>query len=182
MSLKHGLLGLLNYGANTGYDLDKIFKHSLSFFWNAQTSQIYRELTTLEESGFLSSEIEYQTASPNKKIYSITGSGREELHRWLTDEATASNAETRNSFLMKMFFAGEASGENAVRLLHAFMERNEAALNAMEEVENHVAHYSQHVEGEKAAYWKLVAEYGKRLRKLNIEWAKHCMGVLGETR
>ena len=26
MSLKHGLLGLLNYGSMTGYELDKAFK------------------------------------------------------------------------------------------------------------------------------------------------------------
>jgi len=44
MALKHGLLGLLNYKSETGYDLDKLFKQSLNFFWKAQTSQIYREL------------------------------------------------------------------------------------------------------------------------------------------
>ena len=37
MSLKHGLLGLLNYGSMTGYELDKIFRDSLSFFWQAKT-------------------------------------------------------------------------------------------------------------------------------------------------
>ena len=41
--LKHGILGLLNYGSMTGYEINKAFKDSLSYFWNAQTSQIYRE-------------------------------------------------------------------------------------------------------------------------------------------
>ena len=42
MALKQGLLGLLNYGEMTGYELAKVFNDSLSFFWQAQTSQIYR--------------------------------------------------------------------------------------------------------------------------------------------
>ncbi len=48
MALKQGLLGLLNYGEMTGYELAKAFNDSLSFFWQAQTSQIYRELNQLE--------------------------------------------------------------------------------------------------------------------------------------
>ena len=39
MALKQGLLGLLNYGEMTGYELAKAFNDSLSFFWQAQTSQ-----------------------------------------------------------------------------------------------------------------------------------------------
>ncbi len=31
MSLKHGLLGLLNYGNMTGYDIDRTFKDSLFY-------------------------------------------------------------------------------------------------------------------------------------------------------
>ena len=37
MALKQGLLGLLNYGEMTGYELAKAFNDSLSFFWQAQT-------------------------------------------------------------------------------------------------------------------------------------------------
>ena len=49
--LKHGILGLLNYGDMTGYEIKDVFEHSLNFFWTAQTSQIYRELQTIEKKG-----------------------------------------------------------------------------------------------------------------------------------
>ena len=49
--LKHGILGLLNYGDMTGYEIREIFNKSLNFFWQAQSSQIYRELRTLEKNG-----------------------------------------------------------------------------------------------------------------------------------
>ncbi len=47
--LKHGILGLLNYHDMTGYEIMEVFRDSLRFFWSAQTSQIYRELQTLEK-------------------------------------------------------------------------------------------------------------------------------------
>lgn len=47
--LKHGVLGLLNYADMTGYEIREIFNKSLNFFWQAQSSQIYRELRTLEK-------------------------------------------------------------------------------------------------------------------------------------
>ena len=47
--LKHGILGLLNYGDKTGYEIMTVFRDSLNHFWTAQTSQIYRELQTMEK-------------------------------------------------------------------------------------------------------------------------------------
>ncbi len=51
--LKHGILGLLNYHPMTGYEIMLVFRDSLRFFWSAQTSQIYRELQTLEAKGWV---------------------------------------------------------------------------------------------------------------------------------
>ncbi len=33
--LKHGILGLLNYGDMTGYEISETFKNSLNYFWPA---------------------------------------------------------------------------------------------------------------------------------------------------
>ena len=84
--LKHGILGLLNYGSMTGYDIVHIFKDSLSYFWNAQTSQVYRELQTLKKNGWATDEVIEQSDRPDKKLFSITESGREEFMRWLSEE------------------------------------------------------------------------------------------------
>ena len=47
--LKHGILGLLNYKEMTGYEIMETFRDSLNYFWDAKTSQIYRELQGLEQ-------------------------------------------------------------------------------------------------------------------------------------
>lgn len=44
MGLQHGILGFLNYGPCSGYELTKAFHSSVQFFWPAQTSQIYLTL------------------------------------------------------------------------------------------------------------------------------------------
>ena len=53
--LKQGILGLLNYGDMSGYEIKTIFQQSLNYFWTAQTSQIYRELQALEKDGWVTS-------------------------------------------------------------------------------------------------------------------------------
>ena len=55
--LKHGILGLLNYGDMTGYEIMTAFRDSLQYFWSANTSQIYRELQTLKDKGFVQGQM-----------------------------------------------------------------------------------------------------------------------------
>ena len=83
--LKHGILGLINYHKMTGYEIMQTFRDSLNFFWNAQTSQIYRELQTLEAKKWVDKAVVEQQGKPDKNVYSITEEGRTELLRWLGD-------------------------------------------------------------------------------------------------
>jgi len=81
--LKHGILGLINYREMTGYEIMQTFRDSLNFFWKAQTSQIYRELQTLEKKEWVAKTVVLQQGKPDKNVYSITQEGRCELLRWL---------------------------------------------------------------------------------------------------
>ena len=82
MGLQHGILGFLNYGPCSGYELTKAFQSSLHFFWPAQTSQIYQTLNRLEAAAYITHETVIQTGKPNKNVYSILPAGRAELLRW----------------------------------------------------------------------------------------------------
>ena len=64
--LKHGILGLLNYGDMTGYEIREAFESSLKFFWPAQTSQIYRELIVLEKNKWIEKHTVEQSGKPKK--------------------------------------------------------------------------------------------------------------------
>lgn len=67
MGLQHGILGFLNYGPCSGYELTKAFHSSVQFFWPAQTSQIYLTLGKLEDAGLVTHETVIQNGKPNKK-------------------------------------------------------------------------------------------------------------------
>ena len=73
--LKHGILGLLNYHEMTGYEIMEVFRDSLNYFWDAKTSQIYRELQGLEQKEWVSKTVVLQAKRPDKNVYS-TSPGR----------------------------------------------------------------------------------------------------------
>jgi DNA-binding PadR family transcriptional regulator len=174
MSLKYGLLGLLNYGKQSGYDLDKAFKDSLAFFWQGQTSQIYRELGAMEKAGWISSEIEFQTDRPNKKWYALTPRGREEFMTWLASPEGAAEEmlHVRSPFLMRLFFAGELPPEHTAGMLQNVRDACARALENMSPVPENVEKYQTMIpNAERALYWRMVMFFGEAYYKAIAEWA-----------
>ena len=181
MSLKHGLLGLLNYGSMTGYELDKAFKNSLAFFWQAKTSQIYRELDAMEKSGWLISERIIQTEKPNKRVYSLTGRGKEELAAWLAaPEPDISEAMyVKSAFLMRVFFAGETSKEEALKLLRQYRAECQESILGLSAADSAIEqHQTSANNEEKVAYWKMTVLYGKIYYQAGIEWTEQAITLL----
>ena len=185
MSLKHGLLGLVSSeGSMTGYDLDKFFKQSLKFFWHATTSQIYRELSAMEELGWLTSERIIQEDKPNKKVYSITEEGKAELIRWIETIELPSSSGMKSPLLMKIFFAGELGEqgrEQTLKLLEECKVQGFALLETMNhifkmiEADEESGEYADHIK-----YWKITALSGLTSAKRQIEWAQQSIALLQE--
>ena len=184
MSLKHGLLGLLSYGSMTGYDLDKAFKDSLSFFWQAQTSQIYRELNTMQQKGWLESQHVIQNEKPNKRIYSITAEGKKEFQNWLASESAlqadiADSMSVRSGFLMRVFFAGNMEPEQIALMFKAYREKSNGRMDRFGTVSDSIAHYGMVLNSEMhTKYWKIAALYGELFYKAGLEWAEKAIAIL----
>ena len=101
MSLEHILLGLLREPA-TGYDLKNEFSENVRHFWSAELSQIYPMLKRLEQRRMLRSRLEPSPKGPNRRVYTLTDEGREELLRWLRG-GPAVGAE-RFAYLAQLYF------------------------------------------------------------------------------
>ena len=54
-----------------------------SHFWRASHQQVYRELGRLSSEGRVNAKAVAQEGRPDKKIYSITKRGLEELRQWI---------------------------------------------------------------------------------------------------
>lgn len=179
MSLKHGLLGLLNYGKMTGYDLDKTFKDSLYYFWPAQTSQIYRELNEMERLGWLTSEIIFQTDKPNRKLYSITALGEVELQNWLAENSLEKEFQIRSLFLLKLFFSGEKSPRENLETLKEYKAKCLDELKDLEQVSGKIEHYAESTQNiHDSVYWNLTARFGELHIKMCLKFADEAIQAL----
>lgn len=116
-TLRHIILGLLAAHPMSGYDIKRAFDRSLATYWNAGNSQIYTTLKALAAQGYVSSELVVQESRPNRRVYSLTEAGRNELEAWLAEEVPS--RFTKDEFLTKLFFCGHASDELALRHLDA---------------------------------------------------------------
>ncbi len=123
MSLKHILLGLLRE-PGTGYDLKSVFDERISHFWSAEFGQIYPTLNRLEERGLLESRVEPSEKGPNRRVYTLTGEGRQELLRWL-GSGPAMGAE-RFAYLAQLYFMDALGDLHETR---AFMTALKGRLN-----------------------------------------------------
>jgi DNA-binding PadR family transcriptional regulator len=89
MSLTHAILSVLITCPNSGYDLAKRFNPSIEgsvgFFWSASFQQIYRELSRLEEKEWLQAESIQQEHRPDKRIYTVTELGKQQLCNWIAE-------------------------------------------------------------------------------------------------
>ena len=183
MSLKHGLLGLLNYEPKTGYELDKFFKESLAYFWQAKGSQIYRELDAMEKSGWLASERVLQEEKPNKRVYSITQEGKEELTKWLInfDLDKSVNAGLKNPFLMRIFFGGEVDKEENLRFLRDTRQKLEAHFEElMDACKDGINDCDNGIDPNIVKYWNLTALFGEIAYKAQLEWINIAIKTLEE--
>ncbi len=79
MSLKYAVLAALMEGEASGYELSKVFDVSLANFWASTPQQLYRELERLARDGLIEARVVRQERRPDKRMFTLTESGREDL-------------------------------------------------------------------------------------------------------
>lgn len=174
--LKHGILGLLNYGDKTGYEIMTVFRDSLNHFWTAQTSQIYRELRTMAQAGWISERHVEQTGKPDKNVFSITAAGRAELLRWLRADNLPDSS--KSPFLMKTFFMGELPVEENIAFFRACGAERVFPDDGKQAAATAELYQAAVNDPEKAVYWKLTIEFGRMYERMHREWCEHCIREL----
>jgi DNA-binding PadR family transcriptional regulator len=115
MALSHAILAVLANRACSGYDLAKQFDGSVGFFWHATHQQIYRELTKLEEGGWVDLEVMRQDGKPDRKCYSINSAGQKYLRAWILQPTNLEPA--KEELLVKLFVGHLVPSVELVQLL-----------------------------------------------------------------
>ena len=174
MSLKHALLGFLNYGPMTGYELKKFFDTSIAHFWNAELSQIYPTLKQLESESLVEMEVQVQADRPNRKVYSITDDGRRELVDWLATPADPD--QVREPLMIKVFFGASLSKQELIQVLrHRIQELTQS--------NDYYAHGCSVIQSfaksvgmdREAFFWGITIDAGRKTNEAYIEWAEEAI-------
>ncbi|MET7921363.1 PadR family transcriptional regulator [Streptomyces avermitilis] len=169
MSLRHALLGLLSERPASGYDLLKLFETSLATAWPATQSQIYTELTKLADTGLIKVAAE---GPRGRKEYALTDEGLAELRHWLTE--TKPQRNTRSDILLRVFFLGVLTPEQARDYLTELIELSDQGYQSLRRLEESVDWDDNSL----SVYGRIALEYGLRFNAMRSEWAEWAAGQI----
>ena len=169
MSLKYAILGLLTYKPQTGYEIKTNFNLSVRYLWNADQTQIYRNLTELAKEELVLCTKVQQDGRPNKKVYEITDAGIVELKEWLASPVASKNQ--RNAELLQVFYSGMLSNEKILNNMTRLRENTMKALEGLSALEKISELFNPENTSKRTNYfYKATLDLGVRSAKLNLEW------------
>lgn len=167
MSLPHAILGFLYDTPNSGYDLKKIFDTSVSHFWPADQSQIYKTLARMQQQGWLQTEVYPQATRPARKVYSITSAGKQELLTWLLTPLPAE--PNRSAEMIQVFFAARLTDEQILRVFERAAGLMRQGLAQYDQIPRDFQHYSAYTHSPRQFYfWMLTLEIGVTQLRSNL--------------
>ena len=181
MSLRYALLGFLNLGPMTGYDLKRQLDRSTQNFWHAGLNQIYPTLKKMEDEGWITSSVEPQEGRPDRVVYHMSETGRQEMLDWLA-EPLAELPRGRHSGLLKLFFAGYLEQNEALNQLRAQLDLHEEQLATHDQTRAMIADVAaKEPRLERAAvFWELVRDLGERNERMYVDWLEHAIETVEE--
>ena len=107
------VLGLLEFGEATPYDLKTRVAGTVGNFWSVPHSALYAEPERLARQGLV--EERREEGGRRRRVFSITEAGRGALDAWRA-EPTSEPAELRDPALLKLFFGADPRRMAAAQL------------------------------------------------------------------
>jgi DNA-binding PadR family transcriptional regulator len=178
--LKNILLGFLNYGPLTGYDLKSLMESSTMHFWHAYHSQIYTTLRRMEEEQLVESELEDGDHPLNKRVYRITPQGRAALQSWLQASLVATS-QVKEELLVRLFFSGDRDRREILaelemqRQLH---QRQLEAYLALRQAPLSMEHVPAEILERHGPFWAAALRFGIEYERLYLKWLDETIQML----
>lgn len=171
---RFAILGVLGFGAMSGYDVKKLIERSIAHFWNESYGQIYPILNRLAAEGLAARRREKQRGKPDRYIYSLTDEGREELARWLA--VPARQEPFRNELLLKLFLGAEGRVADSVTQIEHYQATQQAHLEMYVGIEGRVR---EELAGHPQLPFTLVTlHYGQQRCRAMLAWCAESLRAL----
>jgi PadR family transcriptional regulator, regulatory protein AphA len=173
-SSTQALLGLLTIEPMSGYDLGQMVRASIGHIWRESYGQIYPNLKRLAANGLVESKTEKHKGRPERRIYSITRKGRQQLARWL---AVPPQPEIpRNEMLLKLFFGSQVPAQVLIANVERMVEEHRALLQKFKRAEQD--EIDKNPQYPDAPFWKMAARFGQIEMEAHLRWAEETLHEL----
>ncbi len=176
MTLPYAILAALINQPCSGYDLVKRFNKSVECFWSASHQQIYKALAKLEADEHVWSEKIEQENRPNKKLYTVTDTGRQHLQQWIGEADDIS--PLKSDLLIKLSVGHTVPTDTLLQTLQAYYEQHKDKLKIYQMLSKQYAQLPDPSREDQFQYLALRA--GIRQQLAWIAWCEEALGFLGQ--
>ncbi|MPZ25651.1 MAG: PadR family transcriptional regulator [Micromonosporaceae bacterium] len=167
MSIRHGLLALLESGPRYGYQLRATFEESTGAIWSLNIGQVYTTLSRLERDGLVQPLPE---GEGGQRPYEITEAGRAEVARWFTTPVARTD-RPRDALVIKLALALTAPG---VDLPSVVQTQRTATMRTLQEYTRLKTRPAEPAE----LSWRLVLDALIFQAEAEVRWLDHCEASL----
>jgi DNA-binding PadR family transcriptional regulator len=165
MSIKHGLLALLERGPSHGYQLRAEFDAATGSTWPLNVGQVYSTLDRLQRDGLVAQDGEPD--AEGRIAYRLTDDGRHELRAWFDAPVRASGAP-RDELAIKLALAVTTPDVDVLRVVQT---QRTATMTSMQELTRLKARATDAAED---LAWSLVLDSLVFRAEAEIRWLDHC--------
>jgi DNA-binding PadR family transcriptional regulator len=167
MSVKHGMLALLERGPMYGYQLRTAFEESTGGTWPLNAGQVYTTLARLERDGLVRP---LPKGEEGQRPYAITDAGRAELAAWFATPVGPAD-RPRDELAIKLALALTTPGVDASAVVQA---QRGATMRTLQEYTRLKARAQ--LPGDLG--WLLVLDAMLFQAEAEVRWLDHCEASL----
>jgi DNA-binding PadR family transcriptional regulator len=167
MSVKHGLLALLERGSRYGYQLRAEFEEATGGTWPLNIGQVYTTLARLERDGLVRALPE---SDSGQRPYEITGDGKVELTLWFATPISQAD-RPRDELAIKLALALTTPGVDVPTVVQT---QRTATMRTLQEYTRLKARADE--PGDLA--WRLVLDAMVFRSEAEVRWLNHCESSL----
>jgi len=162
MSIRHGLLALLERGPSHGYQLRAEFDAATGATWPLNVGQVYTTLDRLARDGLVAQDGEPD--SDGRIAYQITDEGRREVTSWFASPVTRQGAP-RDELAIKLALAVTTPGVDVVSVVQTQRSATMASLQELTRLKTGA---------DDDLAWSLVLDHLLFRAEAEIRWLDHC--------
>lgn len=168
MSIRHGLLALLERGPRYGSQLRTEFESRTGATWPLNVGQVYTTLSRLERDGMVVQEGEDEAGHT---LYVITDTGRDELKAWF-ERPVDRTSPARDELAIKLAMA---VGATAVDIRNVIQSQRRHTVKAMQDYTRLKAQALETTPADRdEVAWLLVLEQLIFQTEAEARWLDHC--------